>query len=372
MDMKQAKRIFAMLLSVMLVFSLAGCGKKDTKDKNVFTEISEMSDITKGKSDIEASIKVNDKQDTLKSVLNTDTIKVKISSYAKDEKTMSTEVQADIGSGYQSVTDVVLKGNVMYVNTSKIIKFIFPLLENYAGKDTLKGLTADQVNLLIGSDYISFTEDDLKELSESTDKAKVDTDEMLKLSQKYQKVFAAAASVANDKVIPKINEVKDVLGKDGDNYTFTLNKDNAEALIKKITEILNDNGSDILNSFLDKIKDSLGEKDDLYKSIADKKSDIESKMKNLAKSLKGLDVSDFTKAEPKFILSANTSGDKGKRKGEIKLTGFAKDDTTNVDFTISSKLDEGGEGSVDIPSNSVSYSDFSSKLGLDSSSSSTK
>lgn len=367
--MRRAKRIFAMLLSVILVFSLAGCGKSDKKNENVFNKISEMTDITKGTSDLEATIKVDDKQETLKSVLDTDTIKIKISSYQKDEKTMSTEVQADIGSGYQKVTDAVFKDKVLYVNTNKIITFIFPLLQKYVGEDTFKGLTADQVNLLIGSDYVSFTEDELNSLSESSEQSKFSTEDMVQLSQKYQKLFAVASGVADDKIIPKIQDVKDALSNDGDTYSFTLNKDNAEDLIKVLKSILNDNASDILKTFMDKAKESLGENDEVYKSIVDKKSDVESKIKDITKSLKDLDISEFTKAEPKFVLSAKTSGDKGKRKGEIKLTGFAKDDSTTVDFSISNKIDENGEGSVNAPANYISYTDFSNKLGTTSSSS---
>ena len=382
--MKKMKRMLAVILSIVMVLSMAECGsdskkekKEEKKDQDYFTVVQDSQSMKSGKVEMEMSLKVEDSANTLKTYLGTDTVKVKAEfdddSESETDGKMVLSVDYD-GTGYKEFTDIIIKDQTTYINTKKMVSVILPLVKKYAGENVPSTLNEEMVNAMIGGDYISITEEELKTLMEqSADTVEDDTVDngttMLDIvtdTEKMQKYMEAYQAVAADKIAEMVKGVKPaVLGQDGENYTFTVNAENLTPFMDAFKELVKNDGEKLVAEFADKLKESVGEDDMVYKTVSDK----ESVKKYIDELVKGLEEQDYTsviEAKPEFVSKVGLQGEEGSREATQDFTvKFADTESkTNVEMGISCKVTEGKAEAVSAPTESVvSVTELMNNLG---------
>lgn len=337
-----SKKLLSVVLSLVMVMSLlTGCGKDDS---TFFKEVKEISQITKGEATVEikATGKLEDTED-LDRVLDDNgkfsmALKMYVKAEAKDKMAVRFDVKAGKDTDYQKLTTFAVDGTKSYLETAPLLEFIKTINEE-------KATSLESVLSQIGvTQSISL---DYKQLAEASGQELPDTKTLDKDSLKeIQSVWTKIE-----------NNFKDLQGKDGDNYTLTVNGDNADKAVDMLINFVKNDLQDTLKTCTDLVTKVYGEDSKVassYKELQDSVGST-SDMADKIKENKSDFVDTIKKSNANLVAKARVTGKAGSRSGIFNVsTGDMKIDNEDINVSVDMKIKE-GKTSVDdmIPKNAA-------------------
>ena len=337
-----SKKLLSVVLSLVMVMSLlTGCGKDDS---TFFKEVKEISQITKGEATVEikATGKLEDTED-LDRVLDDNgkfsmALKMYVKAEAKDKMAVRFDVKAGKDTDYQKLTTFAVDGTKLYLETAPLLEFIKTINEE-------KATSLESVLSQIGvTQSISL---DYKQLAEASGQELPDTKTLDKDSLKeIQSVWTKIE-----------NNFKDLQGKDGDNYTLTVNGDNADKAVDMLINFVKNDLQDTLKTCTDLVTKVYGEDSKVassYKELQDSVGST-SDMADKIKENKSDFVDTIKKSNANLVAKARVTGKAGSRSGMFNVsTGDMKIDNEDINVSVDMKIKE-GKTSVDdmIPKNAA-------------------
>ena len=337
-----SKKLLSVVLSLVMVMSLlTGCGKDDS---TFFKEVKEISQITKGEATVEikATGKLEDTED-LDRVLDDNgkfsmALKMYVKAEAKDKLAVRFDVKAGKDTDYQKLTTFAVDGTKLYLETAPLLEFIKTINEE-------KATSLESVLSQIGvTQSISL---DYKQLAEASGQELPDTKTLDKDSLKeIQSVWTKIE-----------NNFKDLQGKDGDNYTLTVNGDNADKAVDMLINFVKNDLQDTLKTCTDLVTKVYGEDSKVassYKELQDSVGST-SDMADKIKENKSDFVDTIKKSNANLVAKARVTGKAGSRSGIFNVsTGDMKIDNEDINVSVDMKIKE-GKTSVDdmIPKNAA-------------------
>ena len=337
-----SKKLLSVVLSLVMVMSLlTGCGKDDS---TFFKEVKEISQITKGEATVEikATGKLEDTED-LDRVLDDNgkfsmALKMYVKAEAKDKMAVRFDVKAGKDTDYQKLTTFAVDRTKLYLETAPLLEFIKTINEE-------KATSLESVLSQIGvTQSISL---DYKQLAEASGQELPDTKTLDKDSLKeIQSVWTKIE-----------NNFKDLQGKDGDNYTLTVNGDNADKAVDMLINFVKNDLQDTLKTCTDLVTKVYGEDSKVassYKELQDSVGST-SDMADKIKENKSDFVDTIKKSNANLVAKARVTGKAGSRSGIFNVsTGDMKIDNEDINVSVDMKIKE-GKTSVDdmIPKNAA-------------------
>lgn len=337
-----SKKLLSVVLSLVMVMSLlTGCGKDDS---TFFKEVKEISQITKGEATVEikATGKLEYTED-LDRVLDDNgkfsmALKMYVKAEAKDKMAVRFDVKAGKDTDYQKLTTFAVDGTKLYLETAPLLEFIKTINEE-------KATSLESVLSQIGvTQSISL---DYKQLAEASGQKLPDTKTLDKDSLKeIQSVWTKIE-----------NNFKDLQGKDGDNYTLTVNGDNADKAVDMLINFVKNDLQDTLKTCTDLVTKVYGEDSKVassYKELQDSVGST-SDMADKIKENKSDFVDTIKKSNANLVAKARVTGKAGSRSGIFNVsTGDMKIDNEDINVSVDMKIKE-GKTSVDdmIPKNAA-------------------
>lgn len=381
--MKQFKKLLALLLClVMALTMITGCGKSDDDEKgndqqettteapqkNFFETISSLSDLESGVVSGEIELNSADIKTMAQTYLGTDTIKIKYEAYS-DESSKNAAIKLSLevdGKDAEAVEVAVTEGTI-YVNATKLIDVITTVVNKI---DATQAEQFATLKTVIGSDWISITQDDLKELLGS----ELDLDDLGGMLSGQQeeggilgdiegfenvteedilKWVTLAIEVGGEKTA---NALESAFTTEGTTAKFHIGADNAKAIETELINFTKNDLPGLLDEYTAKLKETCGETDALYqylnKNLADiKKSIAEEEMET------GSVESELDGAA--FDVTIDVTGEKGSR--TVALGMSVTDDSDVVKFSVN--VQEGQKKEVTIPESATSFSELSALFG---------
>ena len=337
-----SKKLLSVVLSLVMVMSLlTGCGKDDS---TFFKEVKEISQITKGEATVEikATGKLEDTED-LDRVLDDNgkfsmALKMYVKAEAKDKMAVRFDVKAGKDTDYQKLTTFAVDGTKLYLETAPLLEFIKTINEETA--TSLESVLSQiGVTQSISLDY--------KQLAEASGQKLPDTKTLDKDSLKeIQSVWTKIE-----------NNFKDLQGKEGDDYTLTVNGDNADKAVDMLINFVKNDLQDTLKICTDLVTKVYGEDSKVaasYKELQDSVGSA-SDMADKIKENKSDFVDTIKKSNANLVAKARVTGKAGSRNGIFNVsTGDMKIDNEDINVSVDMKIKE-GKTSVDdmIPQNAA-------------------
>ena len=337
-----SKKLLSVVLSLVMVMSLlTGCGKDDS---TFFKEVKEISQITKGEATVEikATGKLEDTED-LDRVLDDNgkfsmALKMYVKAEAKDKMAVRFDVKAGKDTDYQKLTTFAVDGTKLYLETAPLLEFIKTINEETA--TSLESVLAQiGVTQSISLDYKQLAEASGQELP---DTKTLDKDSLKEIQSVWTKIE---------------NNFKDLQGKDGDNYTLTVNGDNADKAVDMLINFVKNDLQDTLKTCTDLVTKVYGEDSKVassYKELQDSVGST-SDMADKIKENKSDFVDTIKKSNANLVAKARVTGKAGSRSGIFNVsTGDMKIDNEDINVSVDMKIKE-GKTSVDdmIPKNAA-------------------
>lgn len=308
------KLLATVLSTAMVATSLTGCGtaegtaKKD--DSSYFKEMKEMASVNTGTSTTEMTFNGKvDEAESIADILDADgkvnvSLKVETKTESADKSAVVISAKYGTQSDYSEVTTMVLSEGTLYAN----VKPVIDLVSNFS-EETATAMTTSLASMGI-TDYVSVKVDTVVEL----------------LEQSAGEEFNMNVEEYQDDAVKFVNEVCDILakdfadisGKDGEDYTLTLDKDNAEKVITCAGKLINNDAEKIYDSFVEFAKVLYGEDSDIIKEFTESKEQNISDMKDAIKK-EIEDKDEFVKTvednDISVISKIKVDGKEGERTG---------------------------------------------------------
>lgn len=337
-----SKKLLSVVLSLVMVMSLlTGCGKDDS---TFFKEVKEISQITKGEATVEikATGKLEDTED-LDRVLDDNgkfsmALKMYVKAGAKDKMAVRFDVKAGKDTDYQKLTTFAVDGTKLYLETAPLLELIKTINEETA--TSLESVLSQiGVTQSISLDYKQLAEASGQELP---DTKTLDKDSLKEIQSVWTKIE---------------NNFKDLQGKDGDNYTLTVNGDNADKAVDMLINFVKNDLQDTLKTCTDLVTKVYGEDSKVassYKELQDSVGST-SDMADKIKENKSDFVDTIKKSNANLVAKARVTGKAGSRSGIFNVsTGDMKIDNEDINVSLDMKIKE-GKTSVDdmIPKNAA-------------------
>ena len=337
-----SKKLLSVVLSLVMVMSLlTGCGKDNS---TFFKEVKEISQITKGEATVEikATGKLEDTED-LDRVLDDNgkfsmALKMYVKAEAKDKMAVRFDVKAGKDTDYQKLTTFAVDGTKLYLETAPLLEFIKTINEETA--TSLESVLSQiGVTQSISLDYKQLAEASGQELP---DTKTLDKDSLKEIQSVWTKIE---------------NNFKDLQGKDGDNYTLTVNGDNADKAVDMLINFVKNDLQDTLKTCTDLVTKVYGEDSKVassYKELQDSVGST-SDMADKIKENKSDFVDTIKKSNANLVAKARVTGKAGSRSGIFNVsTGDMKIDNEDINVSVDMKIKE-GKTSVDdmIPKNAA-------------------
>lgn len=337
-----SKKLLSVVLSLVMVMSLlTGCGKDDS---TFFKEVKEISQITKGEATVEIKAigKLEDTED-LDRVLDDNgkfsmALKMYVKAEAKDKMAVRFDVKAGKDTDYQKLTTFAVDGTKLYLETAPLLEFIKTINEETA--TSLESVLSQiGVTQSISLDYKQLAEASGQELP---DTKTLDKDSLKEIQSVWTKIE---------------NNFKDLQGKDGDNYTLTVNGDNADKAVDMLINFVKNDLQDTLKTCTDLVTKVYGEDSKVassYKELQDSVGST-SDMADKIKENKSDFVDTIKKSNANLVAKARVTGKAGSRSGIFNVsTGDMKIDNEDINVSVDMKIKE-GKTSVDdmIPKNAA-------------------
>lgn len=332
------KKILSIVLSLVMVMTvLAGCGDKKAENSSFFKEAAKMQEIKTGTADMEFSFNakgtdVSKDKEIPKQLKNGNNValKLKMQTTVESGTKQAVKISAQYGvTEYAEVTTIIIDGSKLYVNVGSLVDFIKSIDKNI-GKQAETAL-----GQLGAGRYISL---DLKQVCQALS---VEIPDMSKSAEELQKLTV--------KVMENLDKsFADIQGKDGDDYTLTVNSDNADKVVADLVKFCEDGLlKEVYAALMDWYVNIFGDDTEMGKQFAEMKKDSTAQLDEAVKDVKDNKdnmVSTLKDAKVNVTAKLNITGDEGERvcklsvdSGEIKDTD--SDITGSVSFT--SNLKEG-------------------------------
>lgn len=324
-----SKKLLSVVLSLVMVMSLlTGCGKDDS---TFFKEVKEISQITKGEATVEikATGKLEDTED-LDRVLDDNgkfsmALKMYVKAEAKDKMAVRFDVKAGKDTDYQKLTTFAVDGTKLYLETAPLLEFIKTINEETA--TSLESVLSQiGVTQSISLDYKQLAEASGQELP---DTKTLDKDSLKEIQSVWTKIE---------------NNFKDLQGKDGDNYTLTVNGDNADKAVDMLINFVKNDLQDTLKTCTDLVTKVYGEDSKVassYKELQDSVGST-SDMADKIKENKSDFVDTIKKSNANLVAKARVTGKAGSRSGIFNVsTGDMKIDNEDINVSVDMKIKEG-------------------------------
>lgn len=302
-----SKKILSIVLSLVMVMSLlVGCGEKDS---TFFKEVKEISKISTGEATVEMSMSgtVEESDDMPAQMLDADGklsvgMKMDIKQESKTKAAVKLALKLGTASDYQDVTTIAVDDSKIYVDVAPMIAFIKTIDEEAA---TGVESTLSQIGV---TDSLSI---DYKQVLEAMGSEVPETQELDKETlEKINSIF--------DKVE---NDFKDLQGKDGDDYTLSVNGDNADKAVDAMATFFENDCEEIVTICVDVVKQAYGEDSEIASLYSELLSDTSS-LKETAQQLKDSKddiVGEIKDSKINIIAKARITGDEGSRNGKLSL-----------------------------------------------------
>ena len=328
------KKILSIALSLVMIMALfTGCGSnKNAKTKDngsYFKEVKKMQEIKTGTGEVELSFDVS-----ADSIKKDKTIPAKFKKQGKLKVETTTESTSKLAAKislqyltdtYEELTTVVIDGSKLYMNMGSISKFISKI-------DSEPGKQFESALKQIGATgYVSLN------LNQVADLLEID-------KEAFAKAVTSSTKI-NTKVYDSLEkDFSSLQGKDGNDYTLTVNGENADAAVTALVSFCDNSLKDIYNELMDVYIEAFGADSTIGKQYADMKKDtkdVDNAIKKV-KDNKDKIVSAIKDSNANIVSKAKVTGDKGSRKGTISIeTGEIKNDDASMNISLTSNITEG-------------------------------
>ena len=241
--------LLCILLTILMLFSGCNNGSSAT---NIFESVKEASEVQKCDFKMNMEFEASDQ-----------TASIIFEGTVNSPESMMASATVKSGAMTLKIGDIIVDGDKMYL---KINDFL-----------TLIG----SVDILEGKEYILFDTDELESFAEMTGEEVPSADN--------EKAMEDLSKLVTDKlyeVLEKSTEGVEpaVLGKDGNKFTFTVNKDNMIEYIRSVVNVVADEQDWILNTLPEALEDAgLSEVADM---ITDNESAIADALDNAVETVK--------------------------------------------------------------------------------------
>lgn len=371
--MKKLNKLIATFLCFCMVFAMAACGKDDggmksgasgtTAEKKDFFSVASES-VDTGKADMSIKLKIADSKETLKSLIGTDEITLKLTGDVSREnnqlKGLNIAVSATIGSDNVDLTDVIYKDSTCYINMEKMVNAIIPYV-----KKSGTNIEASQVMALLGGKkYMSMSESEMKQYMAAAQSSTSASEYMTQAGNyaKYLEVFNKVLATPCKDTLAKVEPA--VLSQDGDSYTFKIDKDNLEGVIDQVSTLINNDGEKLLNQLKEEMKSTCGEDDEIYKSLNDTETSKQVEELKTAFSNAKKNIATAKEAEPLIKMTVSSTGNEGSRvlKNNVEFAIKDNESSTSVDVVMDSTMTEDKNVSFTAPTDVASITEIMSTL----------
>lgn len=265
-------------------------------------------------------------------------LKMYVKAEAKDKMAVRFDVKAGKDTDYQKLTTFAVDGTKLYLETAPLLEFIKTINEETA--TSLESVLSQiGVTQSISLDYKQLAEASGQELP---DTKTLDKDSLKEIQSVWTKIE---------------NNFKDLQGKDGDNYTLTVNGDNADKAVDMLINFVKNDLQDTLKTCTDLVTKVYGEDSKVassYKELQDSVGST-SDMADKIKENKSDFVDTIKKSNANLVAKARVTGKAGSRSGIFNVsTGDMKIDNEDINVSVDMKIKE-GKTSVDdmIPKNAA-------------------
>lgn len=335
MNMKKILSIALSLVMIMAIFT--GCGSnKNAKTKDngsYFKEVRKMQEIKTGTGEVELSFDVSadsiKKDKTIPAKFKKDGKiqgKLKVETTTESTSKLAAKISLQyLTDTYEELTTVVIDGSKLYMNMGSISKFISKI-------DSESGKQFESALKQIGATgYVSLN------LNQVADLLEID-------KEAFAKAVTSSTKI-NTKVYDSLEkDFSSLQGKDGNDYTLTVNGENADAAVTALVSFCDNSLKDIYNELMDVYIEAFGADSTIGKQYADMKKDtkdVDNAIKKV-KDNKDKIVSAIKDSNANIVSKAKVTGDKGSRKGTISIeTGEIKNDDASMNISLTSNITEG-------------------------------
>ena len=322
------KKILSIALSLVMIMALfTGCGSnKNAKTKDngsYFKEVKKMQEIKTGTGEVELSFDVS-----ADSIKKDKTIPAKFKKDGKIQGKLKVETTTESTSklaakiSLQYLTDTYEELTTVVIDGSKFISKI----------DSESGKQFESALKQIGATgYVSLN------LNQVADLLEID-------KEAFAKAVTSSTKI-NTKVYDSLEkDFSSLQGKDGNDYTLTVNGENADAAVTALVSFCDNSLKDIYNELMDVYIEAFGADSTIGKQYVDMKKDtkdVDNAIKKV-KDNKDKIVSAIKDSNANIVSKAKVTGDKGSRKGTISIeTGEIKNDDVSMNISLTSNITEG-------------------------------
>lgn len=274
-----SKKILSLILSLVLVTSLlTGCGEKES---TFFKEVKEISKISTGEGTVEMNMIFDAGDNDPKQLLNEEgkvAVGIKADVKQESEKKMAMKFSVKLGKAtdYQDLTTIAVQDTKLYVDVAPAIELL-KTFDEEAATEVKSSLSQIGVTDSISVDY--------KQLA---DAAGVEIPE----EQKTDKELLEKVNNIFDKVEKDFESLQ---GKDGDDYTLSVNSKNADKAVDALATFFENDYDDIMTLCKDIVKKAYGEDNTISQTYeqmlgttlsgADKAKDLKDSKQDIVKEI---------------------------------------------------------------------------------------
>ena len=336
--------LFCFLLAVLMLLSGCNSGSSAT---NIFESVKEANELQKY--DFEMNIETE---------ISGQTSAVKIEGTYNNAESMMASATITSGGMTLEISDIILDGDRVYLNVSNLLSLLGSS-ESLDGKDYIY-FDISEMESIAGTSAVN-----MQDLGAYENLSKTITDKLYDVLEK-----------ATEGVEPA------VLGKDGDKFTFEVNKDNITDYVSNIISVLSDEQDWILNTLPDELNNA--GLSDFADMITDNKDDISDALENAVEKSKEnpdtqiTDNKDFevsayssmTMEDRKIwnmgiFVSMNTSSNDDTNQSlsdlESGVYSFGRSVIIDLDMVISENTEDKPITKVD-ENNAINYMDYVSAV----------
>lgn len=322
------KKILSVILALaMVVTMLTGCGEKDS---TYFKELKKMSQISTGDITMEMNVTYSGEEDLeiLKDENGNQSIKIKYEAVCESDKKVGMKISLKLGKEeYSELTTIVIDEKILYMTVDPLIE-TFNKIEDGMGTEIQTTLAQMGVGSAVSLNIEQLMETMEIEMPEVTDdNEKAATDFLKLLFETLEKDFEV------------------LQGKDGDDYTLSINGDNAEKAMDAVAKFLAEDAEKLIDEY-DKLVDSVYGTDNEYTAqiksmtsemkagISDASKEVEDNKEDAVKEIKDADIN--------IVSKAKVTGKDGSRVAKLSIeTGDIVDEEGMGNISIFAEIKEG-------------------------------
>lgn len=323
------KKILAVILTLAMIMTMfSGCGQKES---TYFKEVKEICKITTGTSVTEMSMTYSgdESYDILKDKDGNQSIKVKYEMLMGDTKKVGMKISLKLGAeeNYSEITTLVVDDKTLYLTVSPIVETIKKIDAETAQQiqDTLTqmgigdsiSVDIDQIMTAVGT----------KMPEESEDSQKEGLTFLNTMFETVEKDFGV------------------LQGQDGDDYTLSLNGDNAEKAVDAVATFLKDDAQKLIDEYNKLVEKVYGSDNEMTNQIQSMMNELAAQIPDAIEAINnGKDdaVKAIKDSKMNIVSKAQVSGKDGSRVGKITFaTGDIESEGQKANVSVTSEIKEG-------------------------------